>query len=153
MAEVCGAKRRQSAAGVIVSLQCHCRRRGKSTLRKGHDMKGRRIRSWLFTLVLAAGMIAISQPLSAQNQDQNSQQQPPASGQQQQNQQAKTYVGKIIKTKNGQYALLTDPQAGKGYFLDNQKEAEKYDQKNVQVVATLDPQTSTLHVIQIKLAS
>src|SRR5579884_3484158 len=137
--EVCGAKRRQSAAGVIVSLQCHCRRRGKSTFRKGHDMKGRKIRSWLFTLVLAAGMIAISQPLSAQNQ--------------QQNQQAKTYVGKIIKTKNGQYALLTDPQAGKGYFLDNQKEAEKYDQKNVQVVATLDPQTSTLHVIQIKLAS
>src|SRR5579884_278803 len=137
VAEVCGAKRRQSAAGVIVSLQCHCRRRGKSTLRKGHDMKGRRIRSWLFTLVLAAGMIAISQPLSAQNQ----------------NQQAKTYVGKIIKTKNGQYALLADPQAGKGYFLDNQKEAEKYDQKNVQVVATLDPQTSTLHVIQIKLAS
>jgi|GEM_PF-1191145 hypothetical protein len=124
-------------------------------------MKGRNIRSWIVTLALTAGMVTITQAMSAQNQNTRSQQQPPASEQQppssgqqqQQNQQPRTYVGKIIKTKSGQYALLTDPQAGKGYYLDDQKDAQKYEQKNVQVVATLDPQTSTLHVIQIKLAS
>lgn len=122
-------------------------------------MKGRKIRSWIITLALAAGMVSLTQAVGAQNQNPGSQQQPPASEQQppgsgqHETQQAKTYVGKIIKTKSGQYALLTDPQGGKGYFLDDQKDAQKYDQKNVQVVATLDPQTSTLHVIQIKLAS
>lgn len=64
-----------------------------------------------------------------------------------------TYYGKIVKTKKGQYALLTDPKDGKGYFLSNQNEARKYNQQEVYVTAKLDPQTSTLHVITIKPAS
>ena len=66
---------------------------------------------------------------------------------------ARTFVGKIVKTKAGQYALLTDPKNGKGYFLDDQKDAQKYNQQNVTITAQLDPQTSTLHVLAIKPAS
>lgn len=65
----------------------------------------------------------------------------------------RTFVGKIVKTKQGKYALLTDPKDGKGYFLDNQQEAKKFNQKEVDVTAKLDPQTSTLHIIAIKPAS
>lgn len=130
-------------------------------------MKGRNIRSWVITLALAVGLVPFAPAFGAQNQYPNRQQQPPGAQQQppgaqqqppmtqqpQTQKQTRTYIGKIVKTKAGQYALLTDPQHGKGYFLDDQKDAKKYDGKNVQVVATLDPQTSTLHVIQIKLAS
>lgn len=65
----------------------------------------------------------------------------------------RTFVGKIVKTKQGKYALLTNPKAGKGYFLDNQKEAKKFNQQEVYVTAQLNPQTSTLHIITIKPAS
>lgn len=58
-----------------------------------------------------------------------------------------------MKTRTGKYALLTDAKKGQGYILDDQAEAERFNQKNVKVVATLDPQTNTLHVLQIKLAS
>jgi hypothetical protein len=130
-------------------------------------MKGKNIRSWVITLALAAGLVPFSQAFGAQNQSPSQQQRPPNAQQQPPEQQPpnaqpqapsaqkqpQTFVGKIVQTKNGQYALLTDPKGGKGYFLDDQKDAKKFDQKNVKVVATLDPQTSTLHVIEIKLAS
>jgi hypothetical protein len=128
-------------------------------------MKNRNIRSWVITLALAAGLVPFSLTFWAQNQNQNpnherqqppsAQQQPPGSEQQppSNTKQARTYVGKIVKAKNGQFALLTDPQGGKGYFLDDQKDAQKYEQQNVQVVATLDPNTMILHVINIKPAS
>lgn len=123
-------------------------------------MKGRNIWSWVITLALAAGLVSIVPAFSAQNQYPNeqrrppsAQQQPPLTQQPRAQKQAHTYTGKIVKAKNGQYALLTDPKGGRGYFLDDQKDAKKYDQKQVKVVATLDPNTSTLHVIQIKPAS
>ena len=120
--------------------------------------------SWVMTLALAAGLFTFSPAFGAQNGSQNQQQAPGAqqqpSTQQQQpstqqpdQQQAHTYTGKIVKTKTGKYALLTDAQHGKGFFLDNQKEAQKYDQKDVQIVATLDPNTMVLHIISIKSAS
>ena len=125
-------------------------------------MKLRNIRSWVLTLALAAGMIPCSLALGAQNERQQppgAQQQPPSSQQQppetqQPNEsQPKTYMGKIVKTKTGKYALLTDAQAGKGFFLDNQQEAQKYEEKNVKIVATLDPHTMVLHIINIQPAS
>jgi hypothetical protein len=122
-------------------------------------MKQRNILSWAFTLALAAGLISFSQAFGAQSQSQSNQQQQPSAQQQQPStqqpgqKQAHTYSGKIVKTKAGKYALLTDPQNGKGFFLDNQEEAQKFDQKDVKVVATLDPHTMMLHVINIKLAS
>jgi hypothetical protein len=130
-------------------------------------MSIKNIRSWIVTLTLAAGLIPFSGALGAQSQNQypNERQQPPSAQQQppaeqeppnaqQPNQKTPhTYLGKIVKTKDGKYALLTDAQKGQGYYLDDQKDASKFEQKDVKVVATLDPQTSTLHVIQIKLAS
>ena len=130
-------------------------------------MKIRNIRSWIVTLTLAAGLIPFSGAFGAQNQNQypnerqqppSAQQQPPAeqeppNAQQPSQKTPHTYLGKIVKTKDGKYALLTDAQKGQGYYLDDQKDASKFEQKDVKVVATLDPQTSTLHVIQIKLAS
>jgi hypothetical protein len=130
-------------------------------------MKNRKIGSWIFTLVLAAGLVSFSQAFGAQSQRQNpnqqqqpnAQQQQPGAQEQQPNaqqpaqSQPQTYTGKIVKTKTGKYALLTDPQHGKGFFLDNQNEAQKFDQKDVKITATLDPNTMVLHVIDIKLAS
>lgn len=124
-------------------------------------MKRLNIGSWVMTLALAAGLLTFSQAFGAQNQNRNpnqQQQQPNAeqqqpSAQQPAQQQTHTYTGKIVKTKTGKYALLTDAQHGKGFFLDNQKEAQKFDEKNVQIVATLDPNTMVLHVISIKSAS
>ncbi len=127
-------------------------------------MKLRSIRSWVLTLALAAGLIPCSMALGAQNQNErqqppgaqqqppSAQQQPPEAQQPSENQ-PKTYTGKIVKTKTGKYALLTDPQAGKGFFLDNQQEAQKYEEKNVKIVATLDTHTMVLHIINIQLAS
>jgi hypothetical protein len=125
-------------------------------------MKGRNIQSWVITLTLAAGLVPFSQAFGAQTQSPGAQQPPPSAQQQSPGteqqppstpKQPRTYTGKIVKTKTGKYALLTDPAKGRGYFLDDQKDASKYEQKDVKVVATLDPQTSTLHVIEIKLAS
>ena len=122
-------------------------------------MKRRNIWSWVFTLALAVGLVAFSQAFGAQNHYPNQQQQQPGAQQQapdtQQPSQSQphTYTGKIVKTKTGKYALLTDAQRGKGFFLDSQDKVKKYDQQNVKVVATLNPHTMVLHVINIKPAS
>lgn len=117
-------------------------------------MKQRKIWSWAFTLALAAGLVSFSQSLRAQTQNHYpSQAQQSPSAQKSARGKTHTYTGKIVKTKTGKYALLTDPQKGKGFFLDNQQEAQKFNQKNVKVVATLDPHTMMLHVIDIKPAS
>ena len=72
-------------------------------------------------LVLAVAFCQFTPGLHAQNQIQD-----PSSLQQQAQQQpdeqkGETFVGQVVKAKNGQYALLTDKQAGKGYYLDDQE--------------------------------
>jgi hypothetical protein len=72
---------------------------------------------------------------------------PKGQGQQQPDQQkGETFVGQAVKAKNGQYALLADKQAGKGYYLDDQERAKQYDGQNVKVTRTLDVATSTIHI-------
>ena len=34
------------------------------------------------------------------------------------------FVGKVVKVKDGRFALVTDEQAGKGVDLDDQEKAE-----------------------------
>jgi hypothetical protein len=69
---------------------------------------------------------------------------------QQQNQQkAETYVGQVIKAKNGQYALLMDQQQGKGYYLDDQDKAKQFEGKTVKVIGVLEASTGTIHVTDI----
>ena len=100
-------------------------------------------------LVLAVAFCQFTPGLHAQNQTQD-----PSSPQQLQpdEQKGETFVGQVVKAKNGQYALLTDKQAGKGYYLDDQERAKQYDGQNVKVTGTLDVATSTIHVTDIQPA-
>ena len=106
----------------------------------------------LLALVLAVAFCQFTPRLHAQNQTQDpspSQQQ----GQQQPDEQkGETFVGQVVKAKNGQYALLTDKQAGKGYYLDDQEKAKQYEGQNVKVTGTLDVASSTIHVADIQPA-
>jgi hypothetical protein len=63
-----------------------------------------------------------------------------------------TLLGKVVKTRTGQYALLTDEQNGKGVYLDDQDKAKEFEGKNVKVTGVLDVATNMLHVSTIELA-
>jgi hypothetical protein len=83
--------------------------------------------------------------LQAQSQSQ-------APSAQQDQQKSQTFVGKIIKAKNGQYALLTDEQAGKGAFLDDQEKAKPFEGKSVKVTGVLEASRALIHVTNIEPA-
>jgi len=70
----------------------------------------------------------------------------------QQEQKTQTIIGKIIKTKNGQYALVTDEQAGKGVYLDDSDKAKDFEGKTVRVTGILEPAKSLFHVSNIEAA-
>jgi hypothetical protein len=105
-------------------------------------------RSLLYTAPLAIGLVATSLQLASNLQAQ-SQSQPSA---QQEEQKPQTYVGKVIKTKNGQFALLTDEQNGKGVYLDDQEKVKAFEGKNVKVTGTLEVAKNLLHVSDIQAA-
>lgn len=67
-------------------------------------------------------------------------------------QKTQVMLGKIIKTKSGRYALLTDAENGKGVYLDDQEKASQFEGKNVKVSGVLDMATNTIHVATIELA-
>jgi hypothetical protein len=71
---------------------------------------------------------------------------------QQDQQKTQTFMGKIVKINNGQFALLTDEQAGKGVFLDDQDKAKEFEGKNVKVTGVLDMAKKIVHVTNIELA-
>jgi hypothetical protein len=96
-------------------------------------------------LGLALGSAQIAPVLFAQSQNQN----PNA---QQDQQKPRTFMGKIVKINSGQYALLTDEQAGKGVFLDDQEKAKQFEGKNVKVTGVLDIANKIVHVTNIELA-
>ena len=95
-------------------------------------------------LALSMGIGVLVPTARAQSQNQGPDQQ-----QTQSEQKNGTFLGQIIKTANGQYALLTDKEQNKGFFLDNQDKAKQFEGKNVKVMATMDPSTNTLHVVDI----
>jgi hypothetical protein len=103
----------------------------------------------LWAASLALGLVlAIPQVTPAVQ----AQAQSPAPSAQQDQQKSQTFVGKIIKAKNGQYALLTDEQAGKGAFLDDQDKAKEFEGKNVKVTGVLESAKALIHVSNIQLA-
>jgi hypothetical protein len=71
---------------------------------------------------------------------------------QQDQQKTQTFMGKIVKINNGQFALLTDEQAGKGVFLDDQDKAKQFEGKSVKVTGVLDIANKIVHVTNIELA-
>lgn len=109
-------------------------------------MKGRKIRSSVIALVLAAALTPAAMAFGAQHQNSGTQQK-------QSQQQARTYFGTIVKLRNGRYALLINPKGQKGYFLDDQKDAKKYVQKQVLIKGMINAKTGMLHVLSIKPAS
>jgi hypothetical protein len=93
---------------------------------------------------LTLGSLQFTPVLQAQSQSQ------PDTQQDQQKKQ--TFVGKIIKARNGQYALLTDETAGKGVYLDDQEKAKTFEGKNVKVIGVLEVAKNLVHVTDIEPA-
>ena len=62
-------------------------------------------------------------------------------------QSARSFEGRIARSGN-QFVLL-DRAAQTSYKLDDQEKARKYAGRNVKVMATMDPATNLLHVIDI----
>ena len=101
-------------------------------------------------LLMAAVLCAFTPGLAAQSSN-NQQDQ----GQQQTEPQSKTFVGKIIKLQDGNYALATGQTPDghlSGHFLDNQDEAKKYEGKQVKVTGTLEAANNIIHVTKIEAA-
>ena len=95
-------------------------------------------------LGLLLGILQFNPVLRAQSQT------PPA-GQEDQ-QKSQVFVGKIIKTQDGRYALLTDEKAGKGVYLDDQEKAKEFEGKNVKVTGVLEVAKNLVHVSNIQAA-
>ncbi len=103
----------------------------------------------LWAALLALGIVLASRQVTPALQ---AQAQSPAPSAQQDQQKTQTFVGTIVKAKNGQYALLTDPQAGKGAFLDDQEKAKQFEGKSVKVTGVLEAARALIHVSNIELA-
>lgn len=71
-------------------------------------------------------------------------------GPQQEQQKSQTFFGKIVRARNGQYALLTDEQNGKGVYLDHPEKAKDFEGKNVKVTGVLDLARNLVHVTDIE---
>lgn len=95
-------------------------------------------------IALMLGSLQFTPVLSAQSQT------PPAA--QQDQQKSQVFVGKIVKAKDGRYALLTDEQTGKGVFLDDQDKAKGFEGKSVKVTGVLEAAKNLVHVSDIQLA-
>jgi hypothetical protein len=96
------------------------------------------------SLGLALGTLSFNPVLRAQSQTT-----PPGQEDQQKSQ---IFVGKVIKAKDGRYALVTDEQAGKGVYLDDQDKAKGFEGKNVKVTGVLEIAKNLVHVSDIQLA-
>ncbi len=115
-------------------------------------MKRNAFSAGLLALLLAAAFCSLTPRLRAQSPSPNPNAQQPPSQEQPEQQKNATFVGQIVKAGNGQYALLTDKENGKGYYLDNQQKAEKFLGQNVKVTGTLDVANNTIHVTDIQPA-
>ncbi|SRR5579864_417870 len=62
-------------------------------------------------------------------------------------QSARSFDGKI--EKSGGKLVLQESSTQTAYQLDDQDKAKQFEGKNVTVVATVDPNTNTLHVVDI----
>lgn len=107
-------------------------------------MKRNRLLAAPLSLELALGAVLCSPVLRAQTQN------VPA-GQEDQ-QKTQVFVGKVVKVKDGRFALVTDEQAGKGVYLDDQEKAKDFEGKNVKVTGVLEISKNLVHVSDIQLA-
>jgi hypothetical protein len=114
----------------------------------GETMKENKLK-YLWTASMALGLALGSTQLTPVLLGQSQSQEPKA---QQEQQKSQTFVGKIVKAKGGQYALLTDEAAGKGVYLDNQEKAKDFEGKTVKVTGVLEVAKNLVHVTDIEAA-
>lgn len=62
-------------------------------------------------------------------------------------QSARSFEGKIAKS--GDKLVLQETSTQTSYQLDDQDKAKQFEGKSVKVMATMDPNTNTLHVVDI----
>jgi uncharacterized protein DUF5818 len=107
------------------------------------------------TLTLAAALLAYALPLANGCSAEQGKQRPgplpvsPATFHQQPSQhelqpEVKIFTGKI--SKSGQKFVLEDDLVNTSYQLDDQKKAQQYQGKKVQVTGTLDAENNLIHV-------
>jgi uncharacterized FlaG/YvyC family protein len=86
------------------------------------------------------------------SQDQASAQEPQKSPEMHnQEQTARSFEGKI--KKSGDKLVLQELATETNYELDDQRKAKKYEGQTVKVMATMEPNTNTLHVVDISPVS
>ena len=85
---------------------------------------------------------ASAQEQTPQSQTDSSQQQKPVN-----TPSARTFEGKIAKS--GGKLVLQDSSTTQPYLLDDQDKAKQFEGKNVQVMGALDPDSNTVHVVDI----
>ncbi len=103
----------------------------------------------MFTVIAMLGLTSFGLNLAAQ-QTASPQSQPDATQQQPadaQSQSAQSFEGKI--TKAGDKLVLQDSSSNAAYQLDDQDKAKQFKGQNVKVTATMDPNTNTLHIVDI----
>src|SRR6266700_762058 len=105
------------------------------------------------SIVALLGLTGFGLNLSAQQdkprQDQSGaqQQQQQSTDTQSQSQSARTLEGKIAES--GSKLVFQETSTQTAYKLDDQDKAKPFEGKNVKVMATVDPNTNTLHVVDI----
>lgn len=70
---------------------------------------------------------------------------------QQQELNTQTFVGKMVKAANGQFALITDEQNERGAYVDDQERARQFEGKTVKVTGVLLA-TNVIHITDIEPA-
>jgi len=88
-------------------------------------------------------------PIPQPDQPQDQQSKSPADPQHQQ-EPAQSFTGKIVKD-SGRYVLRVS--ANSTYDLAGADDLQRYENQNVEVVGTVDPGTTTIHVVKIDLLS
>lgn len=107
-------------------------------------MKTEKLRAAVFALGTVLAFSTFTPILPAQSQS--------TAPSAQQDQKSQTFTGKVVKAKNGQYALLTDEQTGKGVYLDDQEKAKPFEGKTVKVTGVLEASRMLLHITNIEAA-
>jgi hypothetical protein len=105
----------------------------------------------LLSIAAMVGLMGLGMNLAAQQTPSSS---PSAAGQTQtqptdttSQQSARSFEGKI--SKSGDKLVLQESSTQTSYQLDDQDKAKQYQGQNVKVMATLDPNTNTLHIVDI----
>jgi Protein of unknown function (DUF5818) len=100
----------------------------------------------LLSSVALLGLMGLGLNLSAQQTPSTPQQQQQTDATNSQ-QSARAFEGKISKA--GDKLVLQETSTQTAYQLDDQDKAKQFKGKAVKVMATLDPSTNTLHVVDI----